>query len=141
MVNCNYERERTFLWVHSLYGTHTHTHSHAHTYPSQLYSGVPLGYLLEFFHRGLCLLEWVFFATRASKRSHRLLTCKGYPRPLACSQALLPGSGFTSKIRGVQKCIFQLNPRLLYTNWRGELQPICTTLPLFSPGTCLRRLI
>jgi hypothetical protein len=34
---------------------------------------------------------------RASERSHRVLTHKGYPRPLAHSQALLPGSGFTSK--------------------------------------------
>ncbi len=108
-----------------------HTHSHTHTYPSQLYSGVPLGYLLELFHRGPCLLEWVFLAARASKRSHRLLTRKGYPRPLGRSQALLPGSGFTSKRRGVQKCIFQLNPSPHYTNWGGGGGNYNLTAPLY----------
>ena len=80
-------------------------------------------------------------AARASERSHRPLTRRGYPRPLAHSQALLPGSGFTSKLKkGGSKMYISTNSPL-YTNWRGELQPICTTLPLFSPGTNLRRLI
>ncbi len=92
------------------YVTHTNIHSYAHTYLHQIYSKAPLGYLLELFLGGPCLLEWVFLAARASKRSHCLLTRRGYPRPLAHSQALLPGSGFTSKTQrmGGPKCIFQL---------------------------------
>ncbi len=121
----------------------THKHTLTHTYPSRIYSRVPLGYLLELFHRGPCLLEWVFLAIWAFKRSHRLLTHRGYPRSLAHSQALLPGLGFTSKTqrRGDSKRILQLTSSSLYMNWQGELQPICITLPLFSPGTRLCWLI
>ncbi len=97
----NYERsqERTIYGSIHFYVTHTNIHSYAHTYLHQIYSKVPLGYLLELFHRGPCRLERVVLAARASDRSRRPLTRMGYPRPLAHSQALLPSSEFTSKFK------------------------------------------
>jgi hypothetical protein len=129
----------------SLFVTLAHTYSQIHTLFFPVYTqGVPLGYLLELFHRGPCFLGRVVLAAGASDRSHCPLNCRGYPRPLAHSQALLPGSGFTSKTqrrRGL-KHIFQLTSSPLYMLDGGLTTCLhCTNLPLFSPGTRLCRRI